>query len=62
LDMSEGGARLALGSAFENSPHKFTLILFKDASVQRDCELLWTDRRCVAVKFLSGWYGRQNTA
>ena len=57
LDMSEDGARLALGSRVANIPHNFTLVLFKDASVRRDCELVWTDRRYIGIKFLSKWYG-----
>lgn len=56
-DMSEDGARLALGSRVANIPHNFTLVLFKDASVRRDCELVWTDRRHIGIKFLSKWYG-----
>lgn len=56
-DMSEGGARLALASPVANIPHNFTLVLFKDASVRRDCELVWTDRRHIGIKFLSRWYG-----
>jgi hypothetical protein len=55
-DMSEDGARLALPSLVANIPHNFTLALFKDASVRRDCELVWTDRRYIGIKFLSRWY------
>jgi hypothetical protein len=56
-DMSESGARLALASPVANVPHTFTLVLFKDASVRRDCELVWADRRYIGIKFLSKWYG-----
>jgi hypothetical protein len=55
-DMSEEGARLALPSPVANIPHHFTLVLFKDASVRRDCELVWTDHRYIGIKFLSRWY------
>jgi hypothetical protein len=55
-DMSERGARLALTSPNANIPHNFTLVLFKGPSVRRDCELVWTDRHHIGIKFLSGWY------
>lgn len=56
LDMSDGGARLAISSTIANLPSTFTLVLFKDTSAQRDCEVVWTDNRCVGVKFISSWY------
>ncbi len=56
LDMSDGGARLAVSHPIANLPRTFTLMLFKDASVQRDCEVVWTDSRYVGVKFTSDWY------
>ncbi len=56
-DMSDGGARLAVSHPIANLPRTFTLMLFKDASVQRDCEVVWTDSRYVGIKFISGWYG-----
>jgi hypothetical protein len=34
-------------------PHHFTLNLFKDGSVKRDCEVVWIDTRFVGVKFTS---------
>lgn len=60
-DMSETGARLSLASPVANIPHNFTLVLFKDASVRRDCELVWADRRYVGIKFLSKWYAAART-
>jgi PilZ domain len=56
-DMSDGGARLAVSHPIASLPSTFTLVLFKDASVQRDCEVVWTDSRYVGVKFISDWYG-----
>jgi PilZ domain len=50
-DMSEGGARLAVALPLANLPHSFTLNLFRDCAVQRDCEVVWMDKRFVGVKF-----------
>ena len=50
-DISEGGARLAVGLPMSDLPQQFTLNLFRDESVQRRCEVVWTDRRFVGVKF-----------
>jgi hypothetical protein len=55
-DISDGGTRLSFAAPSANLPHTFTLALFKD-SVQRDCELVWSDRRFVGVKFTSQWFG-----
>jgi hypothetical protein len=33
------------------------LVLFRDGSVKRDCQVMWTDGRYVGVKFTSDWYG-----
>src|SRR5580692_7958474 len=55
-DISNGGARLSFTAPFAVLPRTFTLVLFKD-SVQRDCELVWSDRRVVGVKFISQWFG-----
>ncbi len=55
--MSDGGARLAVSYPIANLPHTFTLTLFKDASLQRECEVVWTDGRYVGIKFISDWYG-----
>ena len=50
-DISDGGARLAFALPMADLPHEFTLNIFADGSVQRNCEVVWTDRRFVAVKF-----------
>jgi PilZ domain len=49
-DISEGGARLALAHP-ANLPHRFTLNLFRDGSVRRDCEVVWVDGQFVGVRF-----------
>ncbi len=51
-DMSDGGARLAIAHALNSLPRTFTLVLYKDGSVRRDCEVVWTDTRYVGVKFI----------
>ncbi len=56
-DMSDGGARLSVSHPIAKLPPIFTLVLFKDASVQRDCQVVWTDSRFVGIKFISCWYG-----
>jgi hypothetical protein len=48
-DISEIGARLGVEQSLV--PHHFTLSLFKDCRVQRDCEVVWSDKRFVVVKF-----------
>jgi hypothetical protein len=50
-DISQGGARLAVALPLAELPREFTLNLLEDESVQRDCEVVWTDRRFVGVKF-----------
>src|ERR1700733_8644646 len=55
-DISDGGARLSFAAPLANLPRTFTLVLFRD-SVQRDCELVWSDRRFAGVKFTSQWFG-----
>src|SRR5580704_5027253 len=54
-DISNGGARLSFTTPLAVLPRTFTLVLFKD-SIQRDCELVWCDRRFVGVKFISEWF------
>lgn len=54
-DMSDGGARLAIAHPITKLPRTFSLLLMKDASVRRNCEVVWTDRRFVGVKFVSDW-------
>ena len=56
-DMSDGGARLSVAHPLADLPHTFTLTLFKDASAQRNCQVVWTDTKYVGVKFISEWYG-----
>ncbi len=51
-DMSEGGARLAVAHPLPSLPHSFTLVLYKDGGVRRNCEVVWTDSRYVGVKFV----------
>ena len=51
-DMSDGGARLAVAHPLADLPRTFTLSLFKDAHVQRNCEVVWIDTRYVGVKFI----------
>ena len=55
-DISNGGARLSFTAPLAVLPGTFTLVLFKD-SVQRNCELVWSDRGVVGVKFISQWFG-----
>ncbi len=55
-DMSDGGARLAISHPTAALPRTFTMVMFRD-TLQRDCEVVWTDRRYVGVKFVSNWYG-----
>lgn len=51
-DLSEGGGRLAVAHPTADLPHHFRLLLSKDATVARRCEVVWTDRRFVGVKFI----------
>ena len=50
-DISEGGARLAVALPLADLPNHFTLNLFADGSVQRNCEVVWMDKRFIGVKF-----------
>jgi hypothetical protein len=50
-DISEEGARLAVRLPMPDLPQHFTLNLFRDERVRRQCEVVWTDRRFVGVKF-----------
>jgi PilZ domain len=54
-DMSDGGARLAIAYPTAKLPRAFSLLLTKDAGVQRTCEVVWTDNRFVGVRFISEW-------
>ena len=51
-DLSDGGARLTVARPLADLPRIFTLLFFKDGSVQRKCEVVWTDTRFVGVKFI----------
>ncbi len=51
-DMSDGGARLAIAHPITGLPRTFSLVLYKDGSVGRNCEVVWTDTRYVGVRFL----------
>jgi PilZ domain len=51
-DMSDGGARLAIARPMTELPQTFSLVLYKDGSVGRKCEVVWTDTRYVGVRFL----------
>jgi hypothetical protein len=56
-DLSEGGARLMIPARLlAGLPRTFTLALFRDGSVNRDCKVVWTDQWNLGVKFTSGWY------
>jgi PilZ domain len=59
-DISNGGARLSFTSPLAVCLRTFTLVLFKD-SVQRDCELVWSGRGIVGVKFVSQWFGTKSS-
>jgi hypothetical protein len=58
-DISNGGARLSFAAPSGVLPRTFTLVLFKN-SVQRDCELVWSGRGIVGVKFISEWFGTKS--
>ena len=51
-DISEGGARLAIAFPTTDLPLHFALNLVRDGSVQKRCEVVWTDSRFVGVKFV----------
>lgn len=51
-DISDGGARLAIACPTAELPRSFALLLTKDASIRRNCEVVWTDSRFVGVKFV----------
>jgi PilZ domain len=50
-DISDGGARLAVALPSADLPNRFTLNLFPDGSVQKNCEVVWIGKRFVGVKF-----------
>ena len=57
IDLSDGGARLAIPARLlAGLPRTFTLALFRDGSVNRECKVVWTNTWNLGVKFTSGWY------
>lgn len=50
-DMSESGGRVAVPHP-QKVPQRFILLLTKDGSVRRNCELVWTDTHFVGFKFI----------
>ena len=58
-DLSNGGARLSFAARLPNLPRSITLVLFRD-SVQRHCEIVWTDGYFIGVKFVSEWFGTKS--
>ena len=59
-DISNSGGRLSFTAPLAVFPRTFTLVLFKD-SVRRDCELVWSGRGVVGVKFVSRWFGTKSS-
>ena len=59
-DLSNGGARLSFTARLPNLPRNITLVLFRD-SVQRHCEIVWTDGYFIGVKFVSEWFGTRSS-
>jgi hypothetical protein len=59
-DLSNGGARLSFTAPVPSLPRSITLVLFKE-SVQRYCEIVWTDGYFVGVKFVSEWFGAKSS-
>lgn len=51
-DMTDSGARLAIAWPTADLPHSFHLLLTKDGSISRECEVVWTNSRFVGVEFL----------
>jgi hypothetical protein len=51
-DISDGGARLAVARPLADLPLTFTLMLSSDPHQHRKCQVVWTDRRFVGVKFV----------
>jgi hypothetical protein len=51
-DISEDGACLVVQHPMADLPRRFILSRLKDGSAKRDCEVVWTDTRFVAVKFI----------
>lgn len=60
LDLSSGGARLAIGLPTAEIPRTFTLVLYRDRSALRECEVVWMGRRNIGVKFVSEWFAEKS--
>jgi hypothetical protein len=56
FDLSGHGARLSVAHPLSAIPHSFTLSLFRDGSLERDCEIVWRDSRYIGIKFTSEWH------
>jgi len=61
-DISDGGARLSFFVPLSRLPRSFTLLFFKDASLKRDCEVMWTAGSFAGVRFVSPWYSAPKDA
>lgn len=53
IDLSEGGARLLLKTAF-NVPETFTLVLSRHARTRRECRIKWKNDLEFGVEFIDG--------
>ena len=61
-DISDGGARLSFFIPLRGLSRTFTLVFFRDASLKRDCEVMWTAGSFVGVRFVSPWYSAPKDA
>jgi len=61
-DISDGGARLSFFIPLSRLSRSFTLVFFKDASLKRDCEVMWTAGSFAGVRFVSPWYSAPKNA
>jgi len=55
-NISDGGACIGFEKKLGKLPRKFMLVLSKD-SVQRLCQVMWSNDSLVGVKFASPWLG-----
>ena len=58
-NISDSGACIGFANKLGRLPLNFILVLSKD-SVQRICQVVWSDDRSVGVKFTSRWFGAGN--
>ena len=61
-DISDTGARLSFSVPPNRLPRTFTLLFFKDSSLKRDCEVMWTAGSFAGVRFISSWYSTPRNA